>query len=119
MDAQEQPVPEVTMDDVDRILERDFSADDGKALRAMIEVIRLREKTRTVLACLRNSGGDLSRAEKELRRASEDWREVIVDAEYPNYSKKTLHIDDVSPEERQKIYELDWEQYSTWLYDDA
>ena len=111
----QQPTPIVTSEDVDRILKRDFPPDEQELLRSLVEDLDVRETARVVLACLKVAGGDLSRARKALVDAAIDWRDVVVSAEYPNYARMMTRVDDLSPKDRQRVYEKDWQQYSTWL----
>ena len=94
-----QPVPDVTIDDVFRVVSRDYSPEDQQTLRAMIEDIDTRDKARVVLACLRIADGALSRATHALDNATVDARDVIAAAEYPIYLKKVERIEGLSAEE--------------------
>ena len=81
----------------------------------LIEASQVHDNARVVLACLKISDGNASRAEAALKSASVDWRDVVTAAEYPNYAGIPLVTDDLSAEERRRIHEEDWRQYSTWL----
>ncbi len=110
-----QPVPNVDFDDVDRVLNREFAAVQRDQLRALIDQSDLRDDARAVLACLKVADGDLLRAEDALKPASRDRRDVIAAAEYPNYVRMLATSNDLSTEDRQRIWEKDWDEYSTWL----
>lgn len=112
----EQPIPNVSFEDVERIVDRDFRPEDRAALRRFIGESSLSEKARVILACLKLADGDLSRAEDALRDAATDWRDVISAAEYPNYFRLIPPSGDSSDEQLQRVCERDWDQYSTWLY---
>ena len=114
----EQPIPDVSSEDVDRILERDYPQEAQEVLRNLIANFDVRDKERVALASLKIADGDLPRAEKALADAIEDSRDVIVAAEYPNYYRNVLRINDLPAEKLEKIYKEDWEQYSSWLYAD-
>jgi SAM-dependent methyltransferase len=111
----DQFVPEVTDADVERIIERDYPADKHAEIRELIRGIEVREKPRVVLACLKNGKGDLDRLKGELTNASGWYRESILEAEYPNYSKKMFRIERLPPEEQERIIEADKTQYLKWL----
>jgi hypothetical protein len=109
-----QPAPNVSEDDVVRIVRRDFPAafDEVMALIAPVEV---REKPRVVLGCLKIANGDLDRLRRELHTASGYYREILGEAEYPLYTKKWSRIDRLSDVEVQAIIDQDWKQYAEWL----
>ena len=108
-------VPEVSAEDVERVLRRDFPADAYDEIRKWIEQVEMREKDRVVLACLKNGAGDVQKLRGELANASGWWREILSEAEYPNYTKKWFRIDKLSESEQAKIIEKDKAQYLSWL----
>lgn len=110
-----QYVPDVSENDIERVIVRDFSADAHAVIYEMIRQVVVREKTRVVLACLKNSNGNLEKLKGELQNAGGYWREIIGEAEYPNYTKKWFRIDKLSPDEKVRIIEKDKNQYLTWL----
>ncbi|HSA89540.1 MAG TPA: hypothetical protein VLF42_06520 [Burkholderiales bacterium] len=110
-----QYVPDVSESDIERVLRRDYAVEHHAAIREMIASIEMREKTRVVLACLKNGKGNLTRLQGELANADGWWREIISEAEYPHYSKKRFRIDRISPDEQQRIIEKDKAQYLQWL----
>ena len=113
-----QPTPEVSFEDVERVVARDFPAAEHEEIHALIREVEVREKPRVVLACLKNAGGDLARLRNELGNAAGYWREIISKAEYPNYEKKMFRIDRLSEVEIQHLYESDRAQYQEWLHSD-
>jgi hypothetical protein len=44
------------------------------------------------------------------------WREIISEAEYPNYTRKMFRIDRLSADEKERIIEKDKSQYLQWLH---
>ena len=108
-------VPEVSPEDVERVLRRDFPAETQDEIRKLIEQVEVREKDRIILACLKIAAGDLARARGELANASGWWREILGEAEYPNYTKKMFRIDKLSEAEQAKIIEKDKAQYLAWF----
>ena len=111
-----QYVPTVSESDIERIVRRDYSSDLHPAIREMIRGVDVREKARVILACLKNANGDLQKLKGELANASGWWREIISEAEYPNYTKKMFRIDRLSAIEQERIIERDKNQYLTWLH---
>ena len=98
---------EVSVEDVERLLCRDYPAEAHDDLRNQFSSVTVRERLRVIAACLKNAGGDVERLKSELSSANGYWRDVISDAEYPRvkkaskYSKAEIH-------EKQKRQYLDW-----------
>ena len=111
----DQYVPDVSEEDIARIVARDFVPDVHAAIHEMIREVEVREKTRVVLASLKNSKGNVERLKGDLANASGYYREIISEAEYPNYTKKWFHIDKLSQQEKERIIEKDKAQYLQWL----
>jgi hypothetical protein len=113
-----QPVPMVSNADIDRVVRRDFAADDRAAVLAALEAYgresHEREVVRVRLAALRMAKGSLPELRRQVSWAKLDYRDVIGPAEYPKAMKvrSLLEVDDV---ERQRIYEADWKEYDEWL----
>lgn len=59
-------IPDVSDEDVERILKRDFPVGMRGDLRQMIEDVRVREKHRVVLACKKNAGGNVQKLMNNL-----------------------------------------------------
>ena len=114
-----QPTPMVDMDDVARVVRRDYPPDTVADILRQIDAIDLGEKARVVLACLKIANGDRHRLEGELQDASSWYREILSEAEYPFATKRLVRLDALSDEERSSIYQRDWNQYLAWLGRDA
>jgi len=112
----EQFVPHVSDSDVERIIKRDLPVDEQDRIRVIIRGLEVREKTRVLLACLKNSGGDIKKLKTSLAEAAGYYREIIGEAEYPNYMKKVFRIEKLSEAERSRIIENDKNQYLAWLH---
>ena len=112
----EQFVPDVSESDVERVIQRDFPQDQQEDIRGLIRQLEVREKPRVVLACLKNSGCDITKMKYYLSEASGYYREHIGEAEYPNYMKKIFRIDKLSEAEISTIFEKDKNQYLAWLH---
>ena len=111
-----QSTPDVSFQDVELVVARDFPAAEHKEIHSLIRQVDVREKPRVILACLKNSGGDIARVKNELSNAAGYWREIILKSENPNYQKKMFRIDKLSEVEKQRLYEEDWSQYQQWLH---
>lgn len=110
-----QKTPNVTNDDILRIVERDFAAESLQAILDAISATDVREKQRVVAACLKNSNGDFVALLDLLRSAPGYWRDIISVAEYPLDNRKGTSMEKMSKEERQKVHDLDWQQYQDWF----
>lgn len=108
-------VPTATPEDVERVLRRDFPAEAVDELRRLIEQVEVREKDRVMLACMKSAAGDVVKLKGNLNNASGYWREILGEAEYPNYTKKMFRIDRLPEAERAKIVEKDKVQYLAWF----
>ena len=110
-----QYVPSVSESDIERIVRRDYPSDLHAVIYEVIRGIEVWEKPRVIMACLKNANGNLEKLKGELANASGWWREIISEAEYPNYTKKMFRIDRLSADEKERIIEKDKTQYLTWL----
>ena len=107
--------PDVTDADVERIVKRDYPPALHAAIFEMIRGVEVREKPRVMLACLKNGKGDFEKVKGELTNASGWYRESILEAEYPNYTKKMFRIERMPAEEQESVFEADKAQYLKWL----
>lgn len=112
----EQFVPHVSESDVERIIQRELPVEERDGIREVIRRLEVREKARVVIACLKNSGGDIAKLKRNLAEASGYYREHIGEAESPNYVKKIFGIDKLSEAEIARIMEQDKNQYLAWLH---
>jgi hypothetical protein len=91
----QQPVPNVTAADVDRIARRDFPPDQVAPVLAALAAYGPEqwhnEPVRVRVALLRLADGNLERLHTWLKIAQTDYRDALAAAEYPAYLK------DVSP----------------------
>jgi hypothetical protein len=110
-----QPTPVVDMDDVERVVRRDYPADKVADILREIDATNAPESARVVLACLKLAKGDLRRLQGDLRNASGWYREILSDAEYPLATKRWSRMGKMTDQERSSIYERDWNQYVAWL----
>lgn len=114
----EQFTPDVSDSDVERVIQRDLPPEQQEVIRAIIRQLEVRETARVVLACLKNFGGNIQKLKADLAEASGYYREIIGEAEYPNYMKKVFRIDRLSEAEQRAIIEKDKSQYLAWLHAD-
>ena len=70
------------------------------------------ERLRVQLAVLKLAGGSLESLRQHVAVARQDFRDVLVAAEYPEYSKRgMLEVPKLPVKEQQRIIEADWAQY--------
>ena len=102
-----QYIPEVSENDIDRLIARDYKSEELDEIRQLLLDVTARERLRVIAACLKIGDGDFSKLKGELLNADGYWREIITEAEYPKikkaskYSKSEIH-------EKQKQHYLKW-----------
>jgi hypothetical protein len=107
--------PDVSMDDLDRIVRRDFPPE----LHVQVVDVLIRygrgdgEKNRVCAAALKLAGGDMVQLEHYIDVALSDFRDVLAWAEYPAYMDCVLGPKDES--EAKALIDADWQQYQAWL----
>jgi hypothetical protein len=114
------PLPHATQADVERVVRRDFPAEQYSDVMAILGALDSRlEGIRVRLAALKLAEGNLEALKKQIAIANRDFRDVLVAAEYPERWKVTSTFYDlptkVSKKERQRIVDADWQQYQSWL----
>lgn len=114
-----QPIPQVTADDVQRIVRRDFSADEYASVMAILSEYGTekwhRERARVQLAALKWANGSVRRLRTSVGSAKCDYRDVLAGAEYPAYSKIGFRIRELPAEDRDRVIDGDRRQYDEWL----
>jgi hypothetical protein len=117
-----EPSPERTAEDVERIARRDFPAEEFADVMAILNeyVPRYNDKPFAVqLAALKLADGNVPRLRTEIESAKRDYRDVIMPAVCPSYSKigGILRQDRRGPSERErrKIFESERQQYEDWI----
>jgi len=114
-----EPIPQVTLDDVERIVCRDFTADDYATVTAMLKECGLdasqKGAARVQLAALRLANGSVQKLRSSVDLARRDDRDVLSVAEYPAYLKIAFGGQKLPEKERRRIIDEDWRQYQEWL----
>jgi hypothetical protein len=103
------------MDDVERVVRRDYPPSSVPDILLQINATDVREKARVVLACLKVANGDTRRLEGALQDAPGYYREILSEAEYPLATTRWSRMKELSDKERSSVYERDWKQYIAWL----
>ena len=114
--SQAQPIPKVTSEDVERIVRRDFSADDYDTVMTILSGYGMedwhRERIRVQIAALKIADGSVDKLRSCIDCAKSDYRDALAAAEYPAYCKSAW---DLPFAERDRIIDADWRQYEDWL----
>ena len=110
-----QPTPDVTRADVERIVRREFPSNDFKTVVALLDAYGTeeyeRERDRVQLAVMKLANGSVDALAREMQIAKLDYRDVLSPAEYPTY-----RWGEKDEGKLREMYRADWQQYSDWLY---
>jgi hypothetical protein len=114
-----QPAPSVTHADVERVVARDYPADQRAQAWTVLREYGAEEwhpeADRVRLAALKLAAGSLEHLRLHIDVAKIDYRDVIAAAEYPGYMKRIPVSGAVPPDHRAQVIQEDWEQYEQWL----
>lgn len=114
-----QQTPDVTPNDVERIVRRDFPTEQFYAIMAVLGQYGgetwHREYARVQLAALKLANGSADRLKTAIRVAKSDYRDVIAPAEYPEYFKRGSRTRELPVHDQERVFDSDWEQYRKWL----
>lgn len=113
-------IPQVSRDDVVRVVRRDIpAAQQADVLNVLSEYGNQEwhvDRDRVHLACLKNSDGCIDNLRTQVEMASQDYRDVLAEAEYPRFfSKGFVGVGRMSPDEIEKLQRDDWQEYQSWL----
>jgi hypothetical protein len=115
----DQQVPDVSEQDVIRVVQRDFGPDQYDAVMTILNEYGTEDWQhgchRVRLAVLKLAHGDLAAVRSQIEVAKCDYRDVLAYAEYPDYMKMVPPSERIAEADRQKIIHSDWNQYETWL----
>lgn len=110
----EQKIPNITNDDIKRIIERDFpkNTDIANILNRYTSETE-KGRNRVHAAILKIAACSVEKIEKYVEVAIVDYRDVLYWAEYSNYSKFVLQV--ISAEKKSELINEDWNEYNEWL----
>jgi hypothetical protein len=112
-----QPMPDVTEEDVFRIVRLDFPEQFDVAM-AVLNQYGLekweREQARVRIAILKLVNGDPEKLKQAIETAKRDYRDVLAAAEYPEYFRSWGRAG-LSRRDAKRFIDADWLQYETWL----
>jgi hypothetical protein len=109
----DQPIPNLNDEDVVRIARRDFGDERLPEVLALLSRYgpeQGRERPRVRLGVLRLAAGDVAKLPACLERARMDYRDVIMNAEMPNYP-----FGEKDEALAQATVNRDWKSYCEWL----
>lgn len=108
-----QPVPSYSHEDLQRIVGRDFPPEQVPQVIAILERYGKeqwqREPLRVRMACLKCASGNVERLAHYVEMAGEDYRDILLEAEYPTYARAK------NTSEKEKAISNDWAQLQAWL----
>ena len=115
-----QPFPDVSDEDVERIVRRNFPNEQFDsvmaALGAYSEGRPSRKSPRVLLATLKLADGDIESLRNHIVAARRDYRDVLGAAEYPEYTRRGPSlVRRLSRKEQERIVGKDWDEYARWL----
>jgi hypothetical protein len=99
-------------------VEREFPAEQFVAATAILDQYgagQPREAALVQLAALKLAHGSLERLRALIKSAKQDYRDVLANAEYPEYFKKVFGVRSLPVEEKLRVIDRDWRQYEEWL----
>jgi hypothetical protein len=111
----DQPIPNVTRGDVERVVRRDFPAEDWAEVQSTLDQYDTSGPpiARVQLAVLKLADGDLALVRRSIEDAKMDYRDVLAAAEYPDYMRRVPGPG--QPPDVDRIIDADWEQYQAWV----
>ena len=115
----DQPVAKISYDDILRIVKRDYPAESEKET---LEILRHYKSNndksdyRVWASLLKISEGNIEKLRININVAKNDFRDIVANAEYPEYTEK-IGFDNgkFTREEIKRIIQSDWKQYQVWL----
>jgi hypothetical protein len=114
--------PERTAEDVERIVKRDFPAEEFAPVMAILNeyVARFNDDPSPVrLAVLKLADGNVERLRALIESAKSDYRDIVLAAIVPSYLKIGGILrqgkQDLPERTKRKIFESERQQYEDWL----
>ena len=115
-----QPGAVVTAADIERLVARDFAVDVHDEVWRILRTYGAEswhnEVARVRAAMLKVADGDVARLRAASETATQDYRDALVAAEYPNAWQRTPLTRDLPEAERREVYGSDKAQYDAWFH---
>jgi len=115
----EQPVARITDDELNFLINREFPTqkDVVKSKLDKIKSDNRQGKNRIAASVLKLANSNFDKIDYLVRRANEDFRDIISEAEYSRAS--SYGFGERNEEDSKEDYMRDWEEYSTWKEKDS
>ncbi len=110
----EQPVAKISDAELKKLIDREFPKNSDLVKRKLTEIRSDSQngKNRIGAAVLKLAKSDLNAIDSLIKKANEDFRDVVSQAEYPRASK--YGFDELSEKELKTDYLNDWTEYVDW-----
>ena len=112
----EQPVPTISDEELDFLISREFPVDKEivRTKLGKIEIDSSNGKNRISTSILKLANKKIGKIDLLIKRANEDFRDIISEAEYPRAHKSGFELFDKEEKFIKEVLLADWEEYSTW-----
>ena len=110
----EQPVAKISNAELEKLIDREFPENSNLIKRKLTEIQSDSQngKNRIGAAVLKLAKSDLNAIDSLIKKANEDFRDVVSQAEYPRASK--YGFDEPNEKELKTDYLNDWTEYVDW-----
>lgn len=111
-----QRIPDFDKGELDFLINREFP-ERAQEIRNMFSGLQefWISTTRTKAAILKLAEGNFDEIKGLIKQANADPRDVIAYAEYPRNMKiDSAEKSKMSEEEKQEVFDKDWEEYQKW-----
>ncbi len=110
----EQPVAKISDTELEKLIDREFPENSDLVKRKLIEIKgdSRNGQNRIGAAILKLANSDLNEIDYLIKKANEDFRDIVSQAEYPRASK--FGFEERSDNELKADYLNDWNEYSEW-----
>jgi len=110
----EQPVAKISDTELEKLIDREFSENSDLIKRKLTEIKSdsRNGQNRIGAAVLKLANSDLNAIDYLIKKANEDFRDIVSQAEYPRASK--YGFEERSDNELKEDYLNDWTEYSEW-----
>lgn len=112
----EQPVPIISDEELDFLVSREFP-DDIEIVRTKLNKIKSNTKNgknRISTSVLKLADKNLDKIDLLVKRANEDFRAIVSEAEYPRAHKSGFELFDKEEKAIKEVLLGDWEEFLTW-----
>ena len=110
----EQPVAKISDAELEKLIDREFPENSDLVKRKLTEIKSDSQngQNRIGAAVLKLASSDLNAIVSLIKKANEDFRDIVSQAEYPRASK--YEFEERSDNELKTDYLNDWTEYSKW-----